>query len=344
MRIAVLGMGSIGRRHARNLRDLGQKDLVLFEPASDARSSLDVFPGSRVCARLEEVWDSRPNVVFVTAPTDQHAGLALEAARRGCHLFIEKPVSDTDEGLEVLGDEVESRRLISMVGCNMRFHPGPAKVRELIERGAIGEVIAARIHTGSYLPDWRPGSDYRASYSASASRGGGVILDCIHEIDLALWYFGPGAVLAAATRPAASIGLEVEGVAEILVLHDTGVLSSTHLNFVQRDYRRGCTIVGALGTLSWLFGVPEVLCARGGGEAPERHALIDGWEINDMYVAELRSFLECVAEGRPTPNPVAQARATLRVALEAKRLARDSAERLEAEGSRSRRASGLRAR
>src|SRR5262249_44881068 len=152
--------------------------------------------------------------VLVTAPTHLHVPLAREAAAHGCDLFIEKPLSHSWDGVEELRHEVRRRGLVTMVGCNMRFHPGPARVHELLRRGAIGRPLAARIFTGSYLPDWRPGTDYRKSYSASSERGGGVLLDCIHEIDLALWYFGPARLAAAVAAPAETIGLDVEGVAE----------------------------------------------------------------------------------------------------------------------------------
>ena len=186
-----------------------------------------------------------------------------------------KPVTAGRRGASV-SDFAEITDLPSMLGDGplVGFFPGSTignfppdeavallvRVRRLLGEGAIGRVIAARIHTGSYLPEWRPGTDYRRSYSASSTRGGGAILDCIHEIDLALWYFGPGVLSASATVPAHTLGLEVEGLAEILIRHDSGVLSSVHLNFIQRDYQRECRIIGTAGTLSWTFQEPYVRC------------------------------------------------------------------------------------
>ena len=122
----------------------------------------------------------------------------------------------------------------------MRFHPGPAAVRRLLKDGAIGDLISYRLHTGSYLPLWRPHQDYRQSYSASEETGG-AILDCIHELDLALWYAGPAQLIAAKHLPARSIGLQTDGLAEILLQHDIGNrIGSIHLNFIERDYRRSC--------------------------------------------------------------------------------------------------------
>lgn len=316
MRIAVLGCGSIGRRHLSNLRALGQFDLLAFDPVPHARVAVRDELDIACYDALDEVWERRPDVVFVTAPPDQHIPLALAAVQHSCHLFIEKPLSHALAGIDDLRAEIERRNLITMIGCNMRFHPGPTEVKRLLEAGAIGQVFHARIETGSYLPGWRPQSDYRQSYSASVAQGG-AILDCIHEIDLALWYFGAGAVVGAAQLPAHSIGLEVEGIAEILLWHDTSVLSSIHLNLVQRDYRRSCQIIGSEGTLHWDFVEGQVRHYQSDGtwqvfaQPPE-------WVVNQMYVDELRHFLECVAKHQPTCCPLEQGLLALRVALDAK--------------------------
>jgi predicted dehydrogenase len=216
---------------------------------------------------------------------------------------------------------------VTLVGCNMRFHPGPSQVKRLIDEGTIGRVIAARIHTGSYLPDWRPNEDYQQSYSASVAQGGGAILDCIHEIDLALWYFGPGDVVGAASLSADSIGLEVEGLAEILIRHQSGVLSSVHLNFVQRDYRRACQIIGTDGSLYWDFEDSKVRCYKANSE----WQVFDqpaGWIANQMYLDEVAYFLRCVVTGTCTFNSLEQGLATLHVALAAKEQAKQCSERV----------------
>jgi predicted dehydrogenase len=208
-----------------------------------------------------------------------------------------------------------------MVGCNMRFHPGPARVKQLLEAGAIGRVIAARIVTGSYLPDWRPGTDYRDGYSASAERGGGAILDCIHEIDLSLWYLGPGTVVGAAAVPARSIGLQVEGLAEILIRHDSGALSSVHLNFVERGYRRTCRFLGSEGAISWDFEGGGVVWQGSDGRARARYERPDDWCVNSMYVDEMKHFLECVSARTTPQGTLEEGSRALGIALGARRMA-----------------------
>lgn len=317
MKIAILGCGSIGRRHLRNLIALGQTDLLAFDPQSQAREQVLAETGIRVCATTADLWRETPDAVLVTSPSNLHVPLALEAAEHGCDLFIEKPLSSTLDGLDELQAEVQSRELITMVGCNMRFHPGPAAVRSLLDQAKIGAVLSARIQCGSYLPRWRPQSDYRQSYSAS-TEWGGAILDCIHEVDLALWYFGPASLLAAARMPAHSLGLETDGLAEILLRHDAGVLSSVHLNFVQRDYRRGCQIIGTTGTISWDFSERVVKIFGEDGALSEAISEPPGWDANQMYLDEMEHFLQAIATRQPSMNPVAGGVAALKIALAAR--------------------------
>ena len=199
----------------------------------------------------------------------------------------------------------------------MRFHPGPATVHRLLNDGAIGDLISYRIHTGSYLPDWRPHQDFRQSYSASVETGG-AILDCIHELDLALWYAGPAQLIAAMRLPGRPIGLETDGLAEVLIQHETAALGSIHLNFIERDYRRFCVLIGTEGTLEWDFHQLEVKQYRSNGDPIVKHRLPPQWQLNDMYVDEMRHFLDCVAEGRPTRNSIADSLPALKLALAAR--------------------------
>ena len=246
MKALVVGYGSIGQRHMKNLLTLNAGEVFAFDILEDRRREAKEQLGIEVVECLDEAWEREPNVAFITASTQQHMLLALQAAEHGCHLFIEKPLAHTLDGVEQLISQVKHRGLATMVGCNMRFHPGPVTVKRLLEEGAIGTIIGARIQIGSYLPRWRLSQDYRQSYSASPEWGG-AILDCIHEIDLALWYLGRATLFAAAHVPARTIGLQTEGLAEIILQHESGALTSIHLNFVQRDYRRVRPVSNDLG-------------------------------------------------------------------------------------------------
>jgi len=309
-KIAILGFGSIGRRHVANLRAAGESDLVVFDPVA----AQDEEPLVR---SLEEVWRARPEVAFVCAPTGQHLPLALEAARQGCHLFIEKPLSHLSEGLDELEREVEARSLVTMVGCNMRFHFGHAQIHRWLEQGIVGEVLSARLQCSSFLPRWRPASDYRQSYSAAREEGGAV-LDCIHELDLALWHLGAARLVAAQTLSARSIGLETDGIGELLLRHQSGAISSVHLDFVGRETRRGIEVIGEKGNLRWEIGERRALWMGEDGALKEAIEEPEGYDLNRMYQLEIAAFLDAVRQGTLAPNGIGEARRTLEIALEAR--------------------------
>ncbi len=317
LRMLVVGCGSIGRRHIQNLARLGAGEALAYDVSPEALRAAECDLKIETVDSLDRAWAWQPDIALIATSTDTHVALALQAAEHGCHLFVEKPLSYRMDDVEKLCSLAAERQLVTMVGCNMRFHPGPAKVKRLIDENVIGQVIAARIQTGSYLPGWRAGQDYTRSYSASPMSGG-VILDCIHEIDLALWYLGPAKVLAAAHLPARSIGLETDGVAEIMLLHASGVLSTVHLNFVQRDYRRTCQVIGTQGTIYWDFGERSVCLYGEEGKLEETYLEPPGWQINQMYVDELAHFLNCVRQGVSTTNPLDGGQAALAVALAAR--------------------------
>ena len=315
-RILVSGGGSIGARHARNIQAIALGEVTISEPDAARRAVLQKEFGVVIEPDYEAALAAQqPDIVFVCSPTGLHVPQARAALRAGAHVFIEKPLSHSMEGIAELVQEATQAKRMVMVGCNMRFHPGPATVKRLVDDGAIGDPIAARIVTGSYLPAWRPHQDYHKSYSASPEQGGAV-LDCIHEIDLALWYFGPASVQSAAVLPAHSIGLETDGLAEILLQHASGVLSSVHLNFIQREQRRSCHIIGTEGSLLWDICTGAVEHFGADGLVVEVHAQPQSWDMNQMYIQELEHFRDAINNGIVPFSSLKEAVQALRIALD----------------------------
>jgi predicted dehydrogenase len=204
----------------------------------------------------------------------------------------------------------------------MRFHPGPAMVQSLLGQGRIGRILFARIHTGSYLPNWRPRQDYTQSYSAKSAMGGGCILDCIHELDLARWYLGEVDEVYCVAEHLSSLHIDVEDVAMLVCRHRDGMLSEIHLDYVQHTYERGCQIVGEQGAIFWDFARGEVRLFDADGDVWETFAQPEGWEINQMYIDELHHLLACLRGEVTSTLPIPEALDVMRLALGAKASAR----------------------
>ncbi|MFA6039782.1 MAG: Gfo/Idh/MocA family oxidoreductase [Candidatus Peribacteraceae bacterium] len=316
--VLVCGAGSIGLRHLRNLTTLGISRLAVSEPDDQRRRSAEEEIPCEPFASLPEALDQfHPNTVLICSPTKEHLPQAIAAAGAGAHIFIEKPLSYSPEGIEGLRKEIDERNLVSMVGCNMRFHHGPATVRKLLTEGAIGKPHEAVVYTGSSLPQWRPLQDYRKSYSADPVQGG-AILDCIHEIDLALWYFGPAALERAEVQTATPLDLTVDGTADLFLRHQSGVRSRVHLSFMEPEYRRFCTIKGTGGSLEWDINRKCVEVRDRKGNVVASHPEPEGYDMNRMYLEEMRHFLAGVGKREKVYNPVAEAAETLTIALTAR--------------------------
>lgn len=318
MKALVVGGGSIGSRHLRNLKQLGIEQLALVEP--DAARSVAVAAELRV-VNFSELADGlawTPNLVVIATPTHLHAEQTLAAVRGGFAVFVEKPLSHTGDGLEEIADLVQKQDLTSLVGCNMRFHPGPAQVKQLLAEQRIGKILFARIHGGFYLPDWRPHTDYRSNYAARAETGGGCILDCIHEIDLARWYLGDIESVFCCAARLSSLEIETEDVAALICHHSSGAISEIHLDYVSRTYERGCQIAGELGSIFWDFNAKTVRWYDAATRQWTHYPQPESWQVNQMYVDEMTHFLDCLAAHRPTMLPIPEATSLMRVVFAAK--------------------------
>jgi predicted dehydrogenase len=318
MRGLVVGCGSIGKRHLQNLRALGVGDLGIVESDDERRQSAVSELGVATFAQLSEGLRWSPDFVLITTPTHLHIPQAIEVASQGCALFVEKPLSHTPAGISELSNLIQQRGLVSMVGCNMRFHLGPRKVKELLETGALGRILCARVHVGFYLPDWRPGSDYRQNYAAREETGGGCILDCIHEIDLTRWYLGDVVDVFCAAGHLSSLEIATEDVAVLVCRHSSGALSEVHLDYVQRTYERGCQIAGEAGSIFWDFRDKQVRWYDAASDHWTIFKQPDEWQLNQMYLDEMQHFLDCVQSHQPTALPVSEAAAVMQIVFAAK--------------------------
>ena len=322
LRFLVVGCGSIGKRHIGNLRALGVTNLIAFDLRADRRSDVTSAFGIEAVASLEAAWSYDPVVVLVAVPTSLHMTIALEAACRRCHLFVEKPLSSSWEGVELLLRAVKQNELVTLVGCNMRFHPGLITLKSLLVDRAVGNVIAARVEVGHYLPDWHPWEDYRQSYSARRELGGGVILDAIHEIDYVRWLLGEVAEATCLASKLSQLEIDTEDIAAMLLRFESGAVGEVHLDYVQRAYSRTCQIIGEEGTLHWDYTAGEVRWFSAQTKQWKTYGNPCGWEANQMYLDEMKHFLRCLeGEEKPVANVFDAAR-VLQIALAAKESAR----------------------
>lgn len=299
MKFLIAGFGSIGRRHLRNLLALGQEDILLYRTH---HSTLEDEEISRFLVEtdLEKALAHQPDGVIISNPTALHLDVAIPAAKAGCYILMEKPLSHTMEGIPALGRSLQQGGGKLLVGYQFRFHPGLQRMKQLLEEAAIGDVISVRSHWGEYLPDWHPWEDYRQSYAARKELGGGVVRTLCHPFDYLRWLVGEVESVSAYTGNLGGLGIPVEDVAEVGLQFEKGVIGSVHLDFIQRPGTHTLELIGSQGTLRWDNADGDVHLYRAADAAWKRYPVPEGFERNDLFLAEMQNFMN-VIEGKEEP-------------------------------------------
>jgi predicted dehydrogenase len=302
LKILIAGFGSIGRRHLRNLRALGETDVVLLR-SNRSTLPLDEIAGVPVETDLRAAMAHKPDAVIISNPTALHLDVAIPAAEAGCAILLEKPISDSIDRIAEFCAAVDhggrrSQRVL--VGFQFRFHPTLQLAARLIAAGTIGGVQSVRAHWGEYLPNWHPWEDYRQSYAARADLGGGVILTLCHPLDYLRLIVGEVSELWAFTNRSGALGLAVEDSAEIGLRFASGVLGSVHLDYVQQPGAHTLEIIGSAGSLRWDNADGVLSVYDPAAQTWQAHAPAEGFDRNWLFMDEMRNFL-AMARGEAQP-------------------------------------------
>jgi len=314
--ILVVGLGSIGRRHVANLRALGWTRIraVRSRGSSFDDDELDL-PVDR---DLSIALSRRPLGVIVSNPSAHHVIVALQAARAGAHLLIEKPLSDELRGVAELESLIAARRLRALVGFQFRCNPGLRQIRTWLRAGAIGSVISAQAHWGEYLPDIHPWEDYRAGYAARLELGGGVLLTLSHPFDYLRWLLGEIAHESTIESRRDTLRLAVDTCVDVTARFASGASAHVHLNFVERPRNHRLTLIGTEGTLTWNDSDSAARRYDVDSRTWETVRAPEGFERNWMFRDEMRHFLACVRGEEQPICTIADGRAALEMALAAR--------------------------
>ena len=319
MRILIVGAGSIGRRHISNLNNLGYEDMDVVD-ISD--SNLDYarnnFRIKETFTDLNDALNSKDyDMGFILTPPIYHIPMALELAKKGMDLFIEKPLSHNLENVDKLIKIKEDNNLIIMVGYNLRFDYGLRDLKSSVEKGTLGKIYYIRAEVGQYLPDWRPWQDYRKSYTAIKELGGGILLDGSHEIDYVMWLVNSKVKDAKAVYDQVSnLEINVEDLAEIILKFENNIIASIHLNMIERGYNRYCKIMGEEGNVKWMFkdNTLEVYDEASKKLITEQYEL----DSNHSYLEEMKHFLSCTDNRTEPLSNIYTAKETLEVVMDIK--------------------------
>lgn len=324
LKVLVIGGGSIGERHVRNLLAMENCTVAACDRDPGRRRHLRETHCIEVFADRREALRQTFDAALICTPTAAHIGPARDALASGCHVFIEKPFSHTLTGIPALLQQAREQRRVLTVGYNHRFQPALKKIADLLREGGIGDVATVRIHSGRYFLYRTPfhyWMDYRQDYAAR-SIGGGVILDSgSHQIDFISSVLGDAQEVFCYAGNLGQLELAAEDVAEILIKYRTGALVSLHADFIQQPWDTSYEIVGDAGTITWRFSDNVVKHYAASTDAWQHHDFGE-FDHNQTYIAEIEHFLDCIRTGKPPRVSPKDAVRSLRVVLAAKKSAK----------------------
>ena len=299
-RILIIGLGSIGRRHTRNLAALYPGSAFVFLRHMAQSDALVDELGGRVETDLERALQDDFDLAVVSSPSANHIDVLPRLIAAGVKLFVEKPIVTSLQDCDVISQSLANAPdAVRISGFNFRYLQSLNTMRDMIKSGALGTIVRASFVAGQWLPDWRPDQDYRKVYSADAARGGGVELDLVHEIDVARWFFGDLELDYAVGFKASNLEIVSHDVSSMILTGrkngaKTAPIVHISLDYVSRKRVRQYEIVGDSGSLFWdIAGTLHHVTAQGRVLIDERAS---GFDVGGTYVTMMAGLLEGTPE------------------------------------------------
>lgn len=339
MKILIIGLGSIGQRHLRNIKRIyGAQHQILayrvrrlqqtFSDDMKIRDGINLEEefGITVFTELDKALEEKPDIVFITNITAKHMDCALKAAKAGCHLFIEKPLSDSLDGIEELIQVVKEKKLVAFIGYQNRYHVCIQQLKQLLDQRAIGRLIYVDSEFSERLSTMHAYEDYSTTYMAQSEMGGGAILNLqIHDLDCLQWLFGSPYAVYSMSGTNSKLKVDVEDYASSIyqVKNTDGsfIPLYSHTDFLQFPPVHKIKVVGDEGRIEVDLNDASIIYIKNG--VIEMQFKYKEFSRNDMFVHELKDFFDCIQNGLDSKIDLIQGLEGLKMALAAKLSAKE---------------------
>ncbi|NBJ92528.1 Gfo/Idh/MocA family protein [Parablautia muri] len=229
MKFLFIGLGSIARQHINNLKELCPNGCItVFRSGKGKRLTREL--GEIIDRTVYNIYELEPwyDAVFITNPTSMHYDSLCRYQDKSDHFFIEKPVFQT--GTEDIRRFLESEKTY-YVACPLRYTNVIQYVKKNID---FSSIYSIRCISSSYLPDWRPGIDYRDTYSAHKRLGGGVSIDLIHEWDYLHYLVGKPRDMKCFIRRKSDLEIDSDDIAVYIAEYEDKIVE-LHLDYFGKE-------------------------------------------------------------------------------------------------------------
>jgi len=315
----IIGCGSIGKRHLRNLKLLGIKDFVLCDTNKNRLKNIGKGMNiSKLYQDYKKAIKENKNIsaAVVATPTSLHLPIAMHLAQKGIHIFMEKPLSHNLSGIDKLAKLIKKNHIIFMMAMCYRFNPVLLRLKKLLKEKVIGKIYFVNYFGGHYLPDWHPTADYRREYSARKDLGGGVILTSIHELDNIRWLFGEVKEVKGYNTKLSDLEMDVEDIFAVVLKMEKGFYINAESDFLQRVPQHRVIIIGSKGNIEADIRSGEIRIWT--IKTKNWQVIKANYDINTMYVEEMDYFLNYLKKKKSPEIGFSEGVRTLELAMKIK--------------------------
>ena len=295
--IVICGAGSIGNRHAKNLINLGYKNIIFLTKRKNLNINnckLKTYP------TLKQLFKKhKPNIALITNETNKHIETAIKCANKGCDIFVEKPLTNLNKRTRELIKIINKRKNINMVGYMLRFHPIIKIIKKFLNEKKLGDVYHFYSEWGEYLPNWHPKENYKKSYASNKSLGGGALLTLSHDIDLMQYFFGSPKYISI-KKNKVGLPINADTNANIFIEFKKNLSGFIHVDFLQKKTERFLKIVGTKLILKFFY--LENLLEIHNNKKIQR-IYLKKFDRNDLFIDEIKYFLKnCESKKKCYPS------------------------------------------
>jgi|MDTC01.3.fsa_nt_gb spore coat polysaccharide biosynthesis protein SpsF len=300
LKAVVIGCGSIGQRHIKNLKSIGVKSIYALRTKKGFHQDLPDDLGVIELNDWNDIVKEKPDIAIISNPTSLHLETALKLIPLVKGVLMEKPLSNSLKGVDRLIKLINKNNTVLFMGHNLMFHPIISNIKELINSNNVGNIINIQCQVGHWLPDWHPYENYKKSYFAKKKLGGGVALTLIHEIHLAIELAGKPLEVCGMKSSSSLLDVEkdIDVISDIMIKHDSGCVSQIHLDYIQKPFHRSGLITFEQSWISYDFNEHKVVAQLPDNKLPSIIWSDKSYDNNEMYIKQLKCFIEYVEEGR----------------------------------------------
>lgn len=300
MEFLVIGNGSIGNRHSNNLRELNHN---VYSYSYRQRSLLNKNYRQKLKLKgWEEFLNKDIDAVIIANTTNLHLDVAIEAAKKGKHIYIEKPLSTSFKDISILEELVNQENIKVDTGFMLRSHPNLIWLKRFIQDNDFGDLIYLKAQVGQDLRNWRENYNYKQRYCNDKNLGGGVVFDLIHELDLIQWIGGEVEELSSILFSHPSLGIKTETVAQISMKLKNNGLAQVHMDYHRPTFARKLEICFEKLVLRWDFKVGEIYSEDKDGFIKLENKVPKCFSRNDLFKDHMIHFISTIKDRSKKPR------------------------------------------